>query len=85
MRSLQLGKCAAMLALIVAALTGVAAPAPADAQYRSPRVRVYNPTRHSNTRQTMSNRAAARAAELRRYCRAHPRAARCRGRVVRKR
>lgn len=57
-------------------LPPLTAPAPADAQRYRPHV--YNPSRHNATRSTMNHRAAARAAELRRYCRAHPRAERCR-------
>lgn len=79
------GKFAALVALIAAALGGIAVPSSADAQYRSRPPRVYNPTRYSNTRALMNRRAAARAAELRRYCRAHPRAERCRKRAVRAR
>jgi hypothetical protein len=56
------------LAVLGAGTSIVPVAAPADAQY-------------NRTRSTMNyraaSRAAARAAELRRYCRAHPKAARC--------
>ena len=73
-RKMPLSRCL-MIALGLT-LMPVAVPAPADAQYRAPRV--YNPSRYNSTRTTMNRRAAARAAELRRYCRAHPRTERCR-------
>lgn len=47
-------------ALAFACLLLLGGAAEAFAQYR--RVRVYNPGRYHRTRQTMSNRAAARAA-----------------------
>jgi hypothetical protein len=53
-------------------------PAPAEAQYRA---RVYNPSVYNSNRALMNRRAAARAAELRKYCRSHPRAERCRARA----
>lgn len=59
------------LAMLGAGMVSVPVAAPADAQYSS-----YNRTR-STMNYRAASRAAARAAELRRYCRAHPKAARC--------
>lgn len=59
------------LAMFGMGLAFVPVAAPADAQYSS-----YNRTR-STMNYRAASRAAARAAELRRYCRAHPKAARC--------
>jgi len=49
-------------ALSAACLLTLAGPLPAAAQRRYPPPRVYNPNVYSRSRQTMSDRAAARAA-----------------------
>lgn len=57
----------------------IATPSDAAAQYR---VHVYNPGTYNANRTNSNNRAAGRrairAAQLRRYCRSHPRAQACR-------
>lgn len=73
-----------IMALVATGLSLTVIPAtPVEAQYRYRAPHVYNPARYNNTRSTMNYRAAARAAGLRRYCRQHPRVARCRGRPIR--
>jgi hypothetical protein len=49
-------------ALSAACLLALAGPLPAEAQRRYPTPKVYNPNVYSRSRQTMSDRAAARAA-----------------------